>query len=65
MTTPPQQEYTNEALDDRLFRIERLAYECISNHPESKGFCAEIQRISSELREAIRSCPAPALDEST
>jgi hypothetical protein len=51
----PQQEYTTGAIDDRLFRIERLAYECILNHPESKEFCTEIKHISSELREAIRS----------
>jgi len=36
--------------DDRLFRVERLAYECIMNHPESKGFCSEIQTIIQSLR---------------
>ena len=36
--------------DDRLFRVERLAYECIMNHPESKGFCSEIQTIIKSLR---------------
>jgi len=56
-----QQEYTVEAIDDRLFRMERLAYECkrlayecILNHPESKGFCTEIKHIAEELRIAIR-----------
>ena len=53
--TQSHQEYTIDAIDDRLFRMERLAYECILNHPESKGFCTEIQHISKELREAIRS----------
>ena len=57
MTQQTQPEYTVEAIDDRLFRMERLAYECILNHPESKGFCTEIQHISKELREAIRSRP--------
>ena len=54
MTPQPQQEYTVEAIDDRLFRMERLAYECILNHPESKGFCTEIKHIAEELRIAIR-----------
>ena len=51
------QEYTVEAIEDRLFRIKSLAHECTLNHPESKVFCTEIQHISKELREAIRSRP--------
>jgi hypothetical protein len=39
-----------EEQDDQLFRIERLAYECTLNHPESKGFCSEIQTIAKSLR---------------
>ena len=40
----------SEATDNRLFRIQRLAYEAGLNHKGVIGFTNEIEKIAKELR---------------